>query len=305
MAQNRKNSHNGLLVLDKPYGWTSREAVNKTQRSFPRKTRIGHAGTLDPLATGTLVLCVGNATRLIEYIQRMDKEYVTDFILGAESTTQDREGQITATASGNIPSEAQVKTTLQKLVGNISQIPPAFSAAKTDGKRAYEVARKGKQVDLQPREVRIYQIEILSYCYPQLGLRIRCGKGTYIRSIARDLGEMLECGAYVDVLRRTRVGAFGVEMGLDPQKFVDHNPPELLPIEMALSDLPQIQLSEDETYKVCHGQVIPRNEKFPDKKEISLFQGGELIGVGRYEGAEKCLWPTKIFTKKYKKKGER
>src|SRR5438132_6288257 len=172
-------SLHGLLVIDKPGGLTSREMVNRVQGWLPPRTRIGHTGTLDPLATGVLVVCIGTATRLTEYVQRMDKVYEVRIHLGARSDTDDADGTIQECEHpGAPPDGAAVADCLQHFVGEIEQVPPNYSAARVSGRRAYELARRGREVDLQPRLVRIYAIDLLAYAYPELTLRVRCGKGT-------------------------------------------------------------------------------------------------------------------------------
>src|SRR5262249_9674427 len=177
----------GLLVLDKPAGITSRSAVDRALRWFPRRTRLGHAGTLDPLATGVLVLCLGGATRLAEYVQRMGKTYTSTFVLGATSDTDDADGTVTPVPGAADPGRGAVAAALAGLVGTLEQVPPAFSAAKVTGRRAYDLARRGEEVPLRPRPVEVYGIDVLRYEYPFLDVEVRCGKGTYIRALARDL----------------------------------------------------------------------------------------------------------------------
>src|SRR5258708_30939522 len=174
----------GLLVLDKPGGMTSRDAVNVVQRGFPRKTKIGHTGTLGPLATGVLVVCLGHATRLAEYVQAMPKTYRSTFALGATSDTDDADGTLTTVHRAQIPTEETIRRALASFFGEIDQVPPVFSAAKIEGMRAYELAREGADVDLKPRRVTVYGIDVLRYAWPRLDVEVRCGKGTYIRSLA-------------------------------------------------------------------------------------------------------------------------
>src|SRR5688572_19173855 len=199
-------SFDGLLVLDKPAGLTSREGVDRALRWFPRGTRVGHTGTLDPLATGVLVLCVGVATRLTEYVQAMGKTYFTTVRLGARSDTDDADGTVTPVEGARPPGREELERCLGGFVGEIEQVPPAYSAAKVSGARAYDLARRGREVSLAARRVRVDGIDLLRYDYPEADLEVRCGKGTYVRSLARDLGERLGCGGLVQVLRRTRVG---------------------------------------------------------------------------------------------------
>src|SRR4051812_31792112 len=184
---------NGLLVIDKPGGMTSRDAVNRVQRWFPRKTEIGHTGTLDPLATGVLVVCVGAATRLADYVQAMGKSYASRFRLGATSTTDDADGDVTETPNATAPTRAQIEAALSMFIGSVEQMPPSVSALKVGGRRAHDLARKGKVVPLAARTVRVDAIRVTNYEWPWLDVEVDCGKGTYIRSIARDLGAQLGC----------------------------------------------------------------------------------------------------------------
>ena len=198
----------GLLVIDKPTGMTSRTAVDRASGWFPRKTRIGHTGTLDPLASGVLVLCIGLATRLTEYVQCMSKVYRAGVTFGASSNTDDAEGAVTPTPHVLVPARQDVERALASFVGAIQQVPPAYSAAMVSGRRAYDLARQGKEVSLTPRTVVVHAIDVLGYEYPHLEIEVRCGKGTYIRSLARDLGEELGCGGFIASLRRLAVGCF-------------------------------------------------------------------------------------------------
>ena len=221
---------NGFLVIDKPAGMTSRDVVNRAQRWFPRKTKIGHAGTLDPLATGVLVLCVGAATKLVERVQAMGKTYRTRVLFGFTSTTDDADGTLMPTTAGDVPTEAQIRDVLPQFVGEIQQVPPAVSALKIDGQRAYDLARRGAEVKMVARPVRVDAIRLLGYAWPHLDLEIDCGKGTYIRSIARDVGENLACGGLVQHLRRTRTGVFRVEDALSVETTFQQAQASLLPM---------------------------------------------------------------------------
>jgi tRNA pseudouridine55 synthase len=222
----------GILNLDKPAGISSARAVDRVKRLLPRGTKIGHAGTLDPFATGVLLLLVGRATKACERLMDAPKQYEASVRLGATTATDDPESppQPWARASGAAAepmSLDQVRSVLPEFVGEILQRPPAFSAMKIDGRRAYDLARKGHDVALEPRPVRIYEIELLDYAWPELRLRIDCGRGTYIRAIARDLGERLDVGGYLTELRRTRVGTFDVKEavmleGLTPETLSGH-----------------------------------------------------------------------------------
>ncbi len=212
----------GLLVFDKPLGWSSMKAVAVVRRLAGR-ARTGHAGTLDPLATGILVLALGKATRSIESLMATEKRYRTVVDLSAFTPTDDCEGERTEVAVASPPSRAAVEAALRQLTGVIQQRPPAFSAMKIGGRRAYAMARQGQAIELAPRPVTVHAIEILRYDYPQLEIAVHCGKGTYIRSLARDLGVLLGTGGHCATLRRTAVGRFDESMA-----FTDATLPEVI-----------------------------------------------------------------------------
>jgi tRNA pseudouridine55 synthase len=249
--------YDGLLVLDKPAGITSRAAVDRVQRWFPRGTRLGHTGTLDPLATGVLVLCVGIATRLGEYVQRMEKVYRAGIRLGARSDTDDADGVVTPVADAPRPERARVEEALRAFVGEIQQTPPAYSAAKVTGRRAYALARRGDDVTLTPRKVHIYDIQLLRYEYPELDVEVRCGKGTYIRSLARDVGEKLGCGGLIQTLRRLRVGTFSVNEALSLDADAATAQCALLPVSAAVAELPRVVLTAAALRAIAQGQCVP------------------------------------------------
>jgi tRNA pseudouridine55 synthase len=286
----------GFLVIDKPAGITSRAAVDRARRWLPRGTRVGHAGTLDPLATGVLVLCVGNASRLTEYVQRLAKTYRGGIILGARSDTDDADGTVTLSPDVVPPTLAQIAGTLPMFLGAIEQVPPAFSAARLSGRRAYDLARAGKEVNLAPRVVRIDAIDILRYEYPLLELQVRCGKGTYIRSLARDLGQQLGTGGYVASLRRTRIGCFDIAdtLALDAETATARA--SLLPLARGVSELPHRTLSPAEVVRVRQGQALPAIAGGSTASEIALFdQGGELVAVGMIDPSAHLVRPGKVL----------
>jgi len=200
--------HSGILNLDKPPGLSSAAALNRIKPLLPRGLKIGHAGTLDPFATGVLLVLIGKATRQCEALMNLPKSYETTVRLGATTPTDDPTAEPTPVPGATAPSPDQVAQAVNQFIGTIQQKPPAFSAMKIGGRRAYDLARKGKPVELAARPVRVDRIEILSYHWPDLRLAIDCGRGTYIRSIARDLGHALAVGGYLSALRRTRVGPF-------------------------------------------------------------------------------------------------
>jgi tRNA pseudouridine55 synthase len=202
-----------IIPVYKPYTWTSFQIVNKVRYHLSKKYgikrfKVGHAGTLDPLATGVLLLCTGKATKRIEELQKHTKEYEAEITLGATTPSYDMEHPVDATFPYEHITREMVENTLKQFIGDIAQRPPLFSACKVDGKRAYDLARKGSDMQLEPKQIRIDNIELLEFDLPKIRIRVTCGKGTYIRSLARDIGEALESGAYLSELTRTRVGEF-------------------------------------------------------------------------------------------------
>lgn len=214
-------AQDGILLVDKPAGWTSFDVVAKIrgqiraqyrerdEKPTKRQLRVGHAGTLDPFATGLLVVLLGEATKKATEFLKLDKEYEATFRLGQTSSTGDPEGEIIE-CSDYVPSQSEVEDALRQFVGEIKQTPPAYSAIKVNGQRAYKLAREGKVVEIPERTVMIHSIELISYSYPELKVRTHVGSGTYIRSLGEDIGKALRVGAYCSELRRTRVGKWGV-----------------------------------------------------------------------------------------------
>lgn len=207
-----------VLLVDKPLGWTSFDVIRKL-RHLIRIRKIGHAGTLDPLATGLLIVCTGKFTKRINQYMAQQKEYTGTITIGATTPTYDLESEPTNFIATDHITLAQVQSILPQFTGPIQQIPPAHSAIKVDGKRVYELARKGKEVKLEPRSVHIYSFELLSLQDAQLQFRVVCSTGTYIRSLANDLGQALGCGAYLSSLRRTRIGEFDVTQAQTMESF--------------------------------------------------------------------------------------
>jgi tRNA pseudouridine55 synthase len=282
---------NGLLVVDKPVGPSSRAAVDPIQRLLPRGTKIGHTGTLDPRASGVLVLCLGLATRLAEYVQDMDKEYTTTLYLGITSTSADADGELTPTPNAVLPDRITLTAALPAFVGRIEQVPPAFSAAKVEGRRAYDLARRGQAVELAARTVQIYALTLVEYAPPLVRLHVHCGKGTYIRALARDLGARLGCGAYVTELRRTRVGPFmAAQAGPEPTDLATLAP-RLLPTEQALAALPVVAVSAEQAVRLRMGQALPPVPNVTGL--VRLVALGDLVGVG--QASERALRPEKIL----------
>jgi tRNA pseudouridine55 synthase len=285
----------GLLVLDKPVGPTSRDAVDRALRWLPRKTRVGHTGTLDPLASGVLVLCIGQATRLTEFVQVMAKTYVADVVLGARSATDDAEGPITPGDVDIPPDRALIETSLASFIGRVEQVPPAFSAAKVAGHRSYALARRGTALELPPRTVRIDGIDVLDFVYPRLRIEVRCGKGTYIRSLARDLGDRLGYGAYLGSLRRTHVGPFTVNDATPLDADAATAMARLLPRAAAVAGLPRVMVSAENAVRIRHGQSIALDETVP-AADVAVFDpAGALVAIATPINDGRALRPTKVF----------
>lgn len=285
----------GLLNIHKPIGITSRDVVNRVAE-LVRPTKAGHAGTLDPLASGVLVVCVGPATRLIEYVQRMPKRYITTFTLGQETPTGDLEGPIATHADAPQPTQAEVASAAARFIGEIDQVPPAFSAVKVGGRRSYRMARKGKLVALAPRKVTVHRLGIMRYAYPELELAIECGSGTYVRALGRDLAKALGTVAVMSALVRTAIGHFSLDDAapldsLTPQSIGER----LLPATSAVASLPQIALDENELRDVLAGKTIRRSVTSTNGEFAALDASGQLRAILRQK-TEDQLHPEICFT---------
>ena len=213
-----------ILSFNKPYGWTSFQVVSKVRSAISKKLhvkkmKVGHAGTLDPLATGVLIVCTGKSTKLIDELQSHTKEYIATLKLGATTPSYDKETEEDAVYPTEHITKELVETVLQRFIGTIEQTPPEYSAVKINGKRAYEFARKGKSVELKPKTLVIDSIELLECSFPEIVIRVVCSKGTYIRALARDIGRELQSGAYLTSLVRTRIGEYKIDECLDPETF--------------------------------------------------------------------------------------
>jgi tRNA pseudouridine55 synthase len=257
----------GLLVIDKPAGMTSRAVVNQVQQWFARGVKIGHTGTLDPLATGVLVLCVGRATRLADYVQQGEKTYQSRFRLGAVSDTDDAQGLITPRQGVSPPLPEQLQEVLQEFVGDVWQRPPAFSALKLQGQRAHALARQGAAPSLAPRLVHIRAIRLRDYQWPYVDVEVECSRGTYIRALARDVGEKLGCGGYVETLRRLRVGPFTLDQAIPLEQL--REPPPLWPARLAVAHLPTLTLDQAEAQRFRRGQFLLCRRRSPADASVA------------------------------------
>lgn len=271
MARNKKgNPISGWLNLDKPLGMTSTQAIGKVRRILSAQ-KVGHAGTLDPLATGVLPIAFGEATKTIPFAQDADKVYRFTVKWGTATTTDDAEGEAIQT-SDKRPAEAEIMALLPRFTGNIEQIPPQFSAIKVDGERAYDLAREGQKLDLQARAVTVYSFHAVNINKDEAVFELNCSKGTYVRSIARDMGQILGCFGHVTALRRLAVGNFTEETAIsldDLEKLVQSSPPDqvLLPVETVLDDIPALAMTAEEVSRIRQGQTI----RFLSRQDIDRF----------------------------------
>lgn len=260
------NPLNGWIVIDKPYDLGSTDVVRQVKRLL-RPQKIGHSGTLDPLATGILPLALGEATKTVPFLMDADKGYDFTVRWGEATSTADVEGEVIATSDVR-PSAEQIETALPAFIGEISQTPPAYSAIKVNGQRAYDLARDGQEVKLQPREVICHDLQLLSADQDSASFRLTCGKGFYVRSLAVDLALALGTAGHVTALRRTHVGPFGLSAatGLESLSEFSDKPPTssvLLPVEAALDDIPALVLTATQMMDLRHGQMLSLTD-FPD-----------------------------------------
>lgn len=252
--------NHGFLILDKPTGITSAKAVGEVKRLLGC-SKVGHGGTLDPLASGILPLAIGEATKAFDYVASARKSYRFTITFGESRDTDDAEGQITATTT-NLPNKEALVAVLPSFIGRIVQTPPVYSALKVDGKRAYARARAGEAIVMQPRQVDVYSLALLEMSTPsQATLEVACGKGTYVRAMARDIAIKLNSLGYVSMLRRTRVGRFSEEasISLDKLKEGGHNAAlseAWISLELALDDIPAIRLNPEQTQRLRQGQAL-------------------------------------------------
>lgn len=295
----------GVLNIDKPAGPTSHDIVAKVRRILKEK-RVGHTGTLDPLATGVLVVCVGKATRIAEYLVAQEKEYAAEMVLGRATTTQDSEGDELTSADASHITREMVEAVLSEFTGRIMQIPPMVSAVKHEGKRLYELARKNIEVERKPREITVYKIEITRFTpgkHPIVGLTIVCSSGTYIRTICHDIGAKLGVGGYMQSLVRQRVGRFDREHAVDLET-LERTAGEgraeeyILPMDAALVDHPEIIVDKFQENMVAHGNAVPTELVAAEGTLVRVkSHSGNLLAVGRLHprGSMSIVTPEKVF----------
>lgn len=272
----------GILLLDKDEGWTSQDCVSKL-RGILGERRIGHAGTLDPLATGLLVVLVGRATRAASFAEAETKEYIAAFRPGIVTDTQDITGNLLR-SSDVLPSEEDVRAALPRFTGELSQLPPMYSAIKIHGQKLYDIARRGGEVERTPRPVTVYSIDYLERCGADHMLRIRCSKGTYIRTLCHDLGEHLGCGGCMAALRRTRSGSFSVENARRIAELSRADRGTLLPTDTLFSDAASLTLTAAQEKRCRCGN--PFRTDAPDGDTRFYSETGEFLAIGRVTDGE-------------------
>ena len=292
------NAVSGVLVVDKPIGLTSHDVVQIIRRGTGIR-RAGHTGTLDPRASGVLVVLIGPAVRLSEYVSASDKRYQATVRLGNTTDTFDSEGRITASASPDSITEERFEEALDQFIGEIQQVPPPYSAIKVQGRKAYEMAREGEEVDLAPRTIHVYSLELLEWAPPEAVIDVFCSSGTYVRSLANDLGAALGCGAYLVGLRRTKSGRFTLRDAVTLRRLQESFSSGdwyryLIPAAEALGDWPMVELDGDQVELIRHGHRVPA-EAGANGWVRGVSQQGDLVALLELDEAT-CEWqPRKVF----------
>lgn len=301
---------NGIIIIHKEAGYTSADVVAK-MRGICKQKKIGHTGTLDPEATGVLPVCLGSGTKLCDMLTDKDKEYVTELLLGVETDTQDTTGRVLSEKTVNITG-AEVEQAVSSFQGSYMQVPPMYSAIKVDGKRLYELARAGKEVERSAREVIIHEIEILEQKLPVVKMRVVCSKGTYIRTLCADIGTRLGCGGTMQSLIRTRVGKFllkdAVTLGeLETLAGEGRLENVLLPVESVFENFPALHVKQefhkllDNGNSLFPGQTL-ENKVFPEGQWVKMYwEEGKFAGIYAYENGRGWYKPIKMFLEEAKR----
>ena len=288
--RNRGRNISGVLLLDKPVGLTSNKALQEVKFLY-KAAKAGHTGSLDPLATGLLPICFGEATKMSAFLLDADKRYRVTVKLGETTTTADAEGEVVETQDPSGISEADVQKVLEEFIGEQQQLPPMYSAVKYKGERLYKLARQGVEVERETRTIHIYAIELLEFGLPEFVIDVHCSKGTYVRTLAEDIGKRLGCGAHVSGLRRTGVGPYSdrdlhqlesVQMAFREKRFTEMDG-WLLPLESALSAWPEVQLTADAAFYLKQGQpiLVPNA---PTDGLVRLYANqSDFLGVGQIQ----------------------
>ena len=290
--------HTGFLNLDKPLQWTSHDVVARVRRRLQKLTgckKVGHAGTLDPLASGVLVLCLDQATRLSSYVMRTRKRYQAQITLGQTTTSYDAEGDVTALADTDSITLADIERVLPQFIGDIQQIPPMYSAVKIGGQKLYQLARGGKSVERKARQVRIHSIDILAWNSPVIELDVVCSSGTYIRSLAHDIGQALGAGAYLSALRRIASGDFHISDSVTLDKVINSDEwlKQIVPPHAALRHHPCLTLKASEIQRIQQGQFIKRQKDINADYVFAFTNDKRLVAILK---PREAFWkPHKVF----------
>lgn len=302
-SQDVKNAISGVLVVDKPVGMTSHEVVQAVRNGTGIR-RAGHTGTLDPRASGVLVILIGPAVRLSEFVSAADKRYQAIIRLGGATDTFDADGKFTRQETPVNVTEEEFEKVLKTFEGEIEQVPPQYSAVKVQGRKAYEMARKGEEVELEPRIIQVHHLEVLEWTPPEVVVDVHCSSGTYVRSLANDLGETLGTGAYLVGLRRTKNGRFTLRDAVPLRKLQEAFQAGnwyqyLIPAAEALADWPAVELNPDEVEEVRHGHRVKADPDTPLEKRVrGVSTQGELVALMECmegEDGSREWQPKKVF----------
>lgn len=272
---------NGIVIVDKPQGWTSQDVTARLRRVYATR-RIGHGGTLDPMATGVLPVFVGRATRGVEFFEHAEKTYETVLLLGRTTDTQDVTGTVLAEKAVRL-SPADIENVLPRFRGDILQVPPMYSALKVNGKKLYELARKGQEVERQPRPITVFELTNLGFDGTRLSLRVRCSKGTYIRTLCQDIGEALGCGGCMEALRRVRAGEYGIEDAVPLEQLLESETPEryLRGLDTMFAHCPAVTLTANQEKRCRNGN--PFSSPLPQGTYRAYSQSGEFLMLAKVE----------------------
>ena len=272
---------NGIVIVDKPQGWTSQDVTARLRRVYATR-RIGHGGTLDPMATGVLPVFVGRATRGVEFFEHAEKTYDTVLLLGRTTDTQDVTGATLAEKAVHL-SPTDIEEVLPRFRGDILQVPPMYSALKVNGKKLYELARKGQEVERQPRPITVFELTNLGFDGTRLSLRVKCSKGTYIRTLCQDIGEALGCGGCMEALRRVRAGEYGIEDAVPLEKLLESETPEryLRSLDTMFAHCPAVTLTPNQEKRCRNGN--PFSSPLPQGTYRAYSQSGEFLMLAKVE----------------------
>lgn len=272
---------NGIVIVDKPQGWTSQDVTARLRRVYATR-RIGHGGTLDPMATGVLPVFVGRATRGVEFFEHAEKTYDTVLLLGRTTDTQDVTGATLAEKAVHL-SPADIEKVLPRFRGDILQVPPMYSALKVNGKKLYELARKGQEVERQPRPITVFELTNLGFDGTRLSLRVKCSKGTYIRTLCQDIGEALGCGGCMEALRRVRAGEYGIADAVPLEQLLESETPEryLRGLDTMFAHCPAVTLTPNQEKRCRNGN--PFSSPLPQGTYRAYSQSGEFLMLAKVE----------------------